>query len=127
MTSKCEFCGGDCGRVCRGLGFKNTPEASGTARKAPSGSLLGDPSRNSVRASSIPERKQPEAKPTKPADVPASDGVVSRRATPRSVATTSENRDVTAGETAPKFDRAEYHRNYMREYMRKRRQAEKRK
>jgi hypothetical protein len=26
----------------------------------------------------------------------------------------------------PKFDRDEYHRNYMRDYMRKRRQAEKR-
>jgi hypothetical protein len=30
---------------------------------------------------------------------------------------------VTAGETAPKFDRATYHRNYMRDYMRKRREA----
>ena len=34
---------------------------------------------------------------------------------------TSEITDVTAGETAPKFDRTEYHRNYMRGYMRKRR------
>lgn len=34
---------------------------------------------------------------------------------------TSEIMDVTAGETAPKFDRTEYHRNYMRGYMAKRR------
>ncbi len=40
---------------------KNTPEASGTARKAPSGSLSGGPSRNSVRASPIPVAKEPEA------------------------------------------------------------------
>ena len=32
---------------------KNTPEASGTARKAPSGLLLGKPKRGSARASTI--------------------------------------------------------------------------
>lgn len=57
MASECMFCGGACGRVCRGLGFNNTPEASGKARKAPSGKAVSapapmtDPSRNSVRAS----------------------------------------------------------------------------
>jgi hypothetical protein len=41
----------------------NTPEASGTTRKVSSGSLLGEPSRNSVRASpsSIPVRSSPLA------------------------------------------------------------------
>jgi hypothetical protein len=38
---------GDAKRAAR----KNTPEASGTARKAPSGSVLAELSRNSVRAS----------------------------------------------------------------------------
>jgi hypothetical protein len=33
------------------IGKTNTPEASGTARKAPSGSLLGEPSRSTARAS----------------------------------------------------------------------------
>jgi hypothetical protein len=41
---------------------RNTPEASGTARKAPSGSLLGEPSRNSVRAS-IPSPKSKGGRP----------------------------------------------------------------
>ena len=36
-----------------------------------------------------------------------------------------EANSVTAGETAPKFDRVAYHREYMREYMRKRRAAKK--
>ena len=59
---------------------------------------LGDAKR---AARMNPKRKQPEAKPTKSDDVLASDRVVTRRAMPRSVATTSENLDVTAGETAP--------------------------
>lgn len=74
-----------------------------------------------------PERKQPKAKPASRPNVPKPDRVVTRRATPRSVATTSENLDVTAGETAPKFDRVAYHRGYMKEYMRKRRQKESKK
>lgn len=41
---------------------KNTPEASSTARKAPSGSLLGEPSRNSVRASTHPVAKATKGK-----------------------------------------------------------------
>lgn len=46
MASECIFCGGACGRVCRGLGFKNTKEASGTTRKVPGGPLSGGPSRH---------------------------------------------------------------------------------
>ena len=38
---------------------------------------------------------------------------------------TSATMDVTAGETATKFDRDTYHRNYMRGYMRKRRAGKK--
>ena len=53
---------------------------------------LGDAKR---AARMNPKRKQPEAKPTKSDDVLASDRVVTRRAMPRSVATTSENLDVT--------------------------------
>lgn len=42
------------------------------------------------------------------------------------IAGSSEIRDsVAAGETAPKFDRADYHRNYMRDYMRERRRRQK--
>lgn len=38
----CKFCGGACGRVCQGLGFKkNTPDGSGTTRKVPSARLSG--------------------------------------------------------------------------------------
>lgn len=50
---KCRTCGerhrlGQCG-----ASSKNTPEASGTASKAPSGLSLGKPKRDSVRASTI--------------------------------------------------------------------------
>jgi hypothetical protein len=98
-----------------------------TARQA---KVRADAPRADAGVAPSPRDANPVAKATKgntakSDDVPKSDGVVSRRATPRSVATTSENLDVTAGETAPKFDRATYHRGYMRDYMRKRRQAEK--
>jgi hypothetical protein len=45
---------------CRGS--KNTPEASGTARKAPSGSVLAESSRNLVRASTHPVAKATKGK-----------------------------------------------------------------
>ena len=47
---------------------KNTPEASGTARKAPSGALLGAPSRNIVRAS---HQKPEQSKAAVPAPIRA--------------------------------------------------------
>jgi hypothetical protein len=60
---------GDAKRVAR----SNTPEASGTAREAPSGSVLAGPSRNTVRAS--PPSKGLRVR-TKPKSVePIGDGV----------------------------------------------------
>lgn len=124
---KCRTCGerhqlGRCGLS------RNTPEASGTARKAPSGSLLGGPSRDSVRASPNPAAKATEGKtgragvkdPVRRSTTGAGLRVGAASAV---LPTTSEIMDATAGETAPKFDREAYHRNYMREYMRKRRAA----
>jgi hypothetical protein len=51
---KCRTCG-ERHRLgpCPSSHPKNTPEASGTARKAPSGLVLAKPSRNSVRASTL--------------------------------------------------------------------------
>lgn len=63
---------------------RNTPEASGTGRKPPSGKVvsapvpMAKPSRNSVRASPNPVAKATKAKPAKADDVPSSDRVVSR-------------------------------------------------
>lgn len=55
MTNLCAACGANLDMVGRAHRCvpRNTPEASGTARKASSGSLLGGPSRNSVRASTL--------------------------------------------------------------------------
>lgn len=61
---------GDAKRASR----KNTPEASGKARKAPSGSLLGEPSRNSVRASTPSKGLRILARAKKPSE-PIGDGV----------------------------------------------------
>lgn len=66
MTNLCNACGANLDMVGRSHRCvpRNTPEASGTARKASSGSLLGGPSRNSVRASPHPVAKATEAKPS---------------------------------------------------------------
>lgn len=64
---ECMFCGGSCGRVCRGLGFKNTPEAPDTARKALSVPESTGTKRNLVRASLIPKPEKTNVKdPSRP-------------------------------------------------------------
>ena len=137
----CKICGANLAMVGRAHRCipRNTPEASGTAREAPSGKAVGasapmtNPSRNSVRASSSSQAKATKGKAGM-AEVGESPLV--RRSTAgtglrvgEAVAVqpaTSEIMDVTAGETAPKpkFDRNQAHREYMREYMRRRRQKE---
>lgn len=85
---------------------RNTPEASGTARKAPSSSLLSELSRNIVRASPPSQAKATKGKAGMAVGTPhvrrstAGTGLQVGAAGAVQPAT-SEIMDATAGETAP--------------------------
>src|SRR5277367_1919788 len=113
--SKCKICGGPCGSVCKGLGFGSSDKAGSRVEDKPR--PYGASLQQGAATSSKPAQREPRVSDKLPRGKGSAAANVAK---PQTEPASALPQSPVLSEAKPKFDRNTHHRNYMREYMRRR-------